>query len=126
MKYGAASRVDLLLESDDRPPAYVEVKNVHLRRAAGLAEFPDCVTARGRKHLEELAAMVAEGARAVMLFIVQRGDCERFSLAADLDPAYAEAFAAARRAGVDALCYDCHIDLTGARLRSALPIAAPC
>ena len=109
VKYGASSRVDLLLEDAARPPCYVEIKNVHLSRQPGLAEFPDSVTARGAKHLAELTAMAQAGARAVMLFIVQRADCARFALAADLDAAYARAFAAARAAGVEALCWDCDV-----------------
>lgn len=88
VKYGAASRVDFLLEHPDRPPCYVEVKNVHLMRTRDLAEFPDSVTARGARHLEELAAMVALGARAVLLFVVQIGSSQRVAVARDVDPTY--------------------------------------
>ena len=109
VRYGRNSRVDILLEDDGRPPAYVEVKNVHLMRRPGLAEFPDSVTARGAKHLAELADMVAEGHRAVMVFLVQRGDCDRLSLAADIDPAYAAAFDAATARGVEAIALACRI-----------------
>jgi sugar fermentation stimulation protein A len=122
VRYGLNSRIDLLLEAPDRPPCYVEVKNVHLKRGPGAAEFPDCVTARGAKHLAELAAMVAAGARAVMVYLVQRMDCRHFSLAADLDPAYARAFAQARAAGVEALCYSCEINPEGIELARPLPI----
>lgn len=107
--YGKASRVDIVLEDDARPRAYVEVKNVHLMRRPGLAEFPDSVTARGARHLAELAAMSALGHRAVMVFLIQRPDAERFALAADIDPAYAAAFETARKAGVEALVYGCTI-----------------
>eukprot|EP01136_Pigoraptor_vietnamica_P026752 Opistho-1_new@82139 len=109
VRYGKASRVDLVLEDDDRPPAYVEIKNVHLCRTAGLAEFPDSVTARGARHLAELSDVVAAGGRAVMAFVVQRGDCPRMAIAADLDPAYARAFAAARAAGVEVIAYACRV-----------------
>ena len=79
-RYGENSRIDMLLKGDGRPDCYVEVKNVHLMREAGLAEFPDSKTARGVKHLHELAAMVRAGHRAVMLFAIQRADCSRFRL----------------------------------------------
>ncbi|MCK6443876.1 DNA/RNA nuclease SfsA [Elstera cyanobacteriorum] len=122
VRYGVNSRIDLLAEAPDRPPCYIEVKNVHLLRQPGLAEFPDCVTARGAKHLFELAAQVKAGARAVMLYIVQRDDCDAFALAADIDPAYARAFAEARQAGVEALVYGCTLSPDGVRLRSRLPL----
>jgi sugar fermentation stimulation protein A len=122
VKYGARSRVDFLLTEPGLPDAYVEVKNVHLRRTGDLAEFPDCVTDRGARHLDELAAMVAEGHRAVMLFLVQRTDCARFALARDLDPAYARAFAAATDAGVETIVHDTAISPEGVWLRDALPL----
>ena len=84
-----------------RPPCYLEIKNVHLMRQPGLAEFPDAVTKRGAKHLDELGDMVAAGARAVMLFLIQIGSAQRFKLARDIDPAYGKAFDAARAAGVE-------------------------
>jgi sugar fermentation stimulation protein A len=113
VRYGRASRVDLLLASDDRPPCYVEVKNVHLRRPTRgdgrTAEFPDCPTARGARHLEELSAVVAAGGRAVMIYLVQRADCDTFRIAADLDPVYAVGLDRARAAGVEAYCYACTV-----------------
>jgi sugar fermentation stimulation protein A len=124
VRYGVNSRIDLVLESPDRPPCYVEIKNVHLKRGEA-AEFPDCVTTRGAKHLGELAAMVAAGARAVMVYLVQRGDCRSFGLAADLDPAYARAFTAACAAGVEALCHACTVTEDGIELADALPIVPP-
>lgn len=125
VKYGAGSRVDLLLEGgpgNRRKPCYVEIKNVHLSREPGLAEFPDSVTRRGARHLEELAAVAAEGARAVMLFVVQRSDCRAFRPAADLDPAYAAGLKKAVRAGVETLCYDCDVSLSEVVLRKALDV----
>ncbi len=110
VKYREGSRVDFLLETEGQPPCYLEVKNVHLMREPGLVEFPDSVTARGAKHMGDLAAMKAEGARAVVLFVVQMTGAERFALAADIDPKYAAAFAQAHRAGVEALAYTCRID----------------
>ena len=123
VRYGAASRVDFLCEGQGLPPAYVEVKNVHLRRTGDWAEFPDCVTARGARHLAELSAMAAAGARAVMLYVVQRSDCARFRLAPDLDPAYARAFAAARAAGVEAIAHATRISTAGVSLGPELPVA---
>jgi len=124
--YGTASRVDLLLEgpvaADQPGRVLVEVKNVHLKRGP-LAEFPDSVTARGARHLAELAREKAQGARAVMVYCVQRADCTGFSLATDLDPGYAEAFAAARAAGVEALAFQCHIDTAGISFDRLLPLA---
>ena len=95
--------------SPPRGTAYVEVKNVHLLRQPGLAEFPDSVTRRGARHLDELSAMVAAGHRAVMLFLVQRNDATRFALARDIDPAYGAAFDRARDAGVEMLAYACAV-----------------
>ena len=109
VKYGLNSRIDLLLECASKGLCYVEIKNVHMMRKPGRAEFPDSVTERGAKHLMELAAMVREGHRAVMMFLIQRGDAETFELARDIDPAYGEAFEAARAAGVEMLAYRCRL-----------------
>lgn len=105
VKYGRNSRIDILLEDEARGRAYVEVKNVTLMREPGLAEFPDAVTSRGAKHLDELADMVAEGHRAVMVYLVDRPDCTRFALAADIDPTYAKGFTAARARGVEVMAW---------------------
>jgi len=121
VKYGAASRVDFLLTDPARPPCWLEVKNVHLMRGGGLAEFPDCVAARSLRHLAELSREVADGARAVMLYVVQRTDCDRFDAASDLDPAYAQGLLVATQAGVEVLCYDCDISFDRIGLRRRLP-----
>lgn len=130
VKYGRNSRIDVLLEDDDgdggRPPVYVEVKNVHLRRPRlgdGMgAEFPDCVTARGAKHLEEMAGMVRQGARAVMVYLVQRNDCAYFRVAADIDPTYDAGLRRARESGVEAVCWSCRITPEAIELDRPLPI----
>lgn len=125
VKYGRNSRIDILLEGGSKPPCYVEVKNVHLSRRPGLAEFPDSVTARGAKHLKELSDMVRSGARAVMFYLVQRGDADSFALAADIDPLYAESFAAATSGGVEALAYCCRVSPDTISLDRRLPIITP-
>ena len=123
VKYGKNSRVDLLLTDpeDARRVCYVEVKNVHLRRRERLAEFPDSVTARGAKHLEELAAMVDDGARAAMLYVVQREDCDRLGVARDIDPRYATAMDAAVARGVEIYVHACRVSTTAIELDRRLP-----
>lgn len=121
VRYGAASRVDFLLESPDRPPCWLEVKNVHLRRAGALAEFPDCVAARSTRHLTELAAMAGAGQRAVVLFVVQRTDCRAFAAAADCDPAFARTLAAVAQNGVEVLVYACELSPERVRIAKRLP-----
>jgi sugar fermentation stimulation protein A len=122
VKYGVNSRIDLLLEKTDLSRCYVEVKNVHLMRVPGLAEFPDSVTVRGKKHLVELSSMVAEGHRSVMLYLIQRGDGVEFSLARDIDPAYGQAFDEAMHAGVEAIAYMCELSPAGIEVTRKIPI----
>jgi sugar fermentation stimulation protein A len=117
--YGEGSRVDFLLEGKDRPPCYVEVKSVTLKRGA-TAEFPDAVTARGTRHLRELIAMRQAGARAVMLFLAQRDDCQKLTIAGDIDPAYKAALAEAQAAGVEAMAYSCRVGPTGINVAQKL------
>ncbi len=128
VKYGRNSRIDILLEDGDRPDCYVEIKSVTLRRPRGrhptAAEFPDAVTHRGAKHLAELSDIAVAGGRAVMLYLVQRGDCDHFRIAADIDPAYAEAFDTARARGVEVLSYQCTVTADGIEIAGALPVAA--
>lgn len=112
VKYGKNSRIDLLLENGAGDKCYVEVKNVTMKRdlsATAPAEFPDSVTERGAKHLVELSAMVRQGHRAVMLYLVQRQDSESFAIAADVDPGYAKALKKALKAGVEAFAYGCRL-----------------
>lgn len=121
VKYGAASRVDFLLESEGRAPLWLEVKNCHFRRDGALAEFPDCVAARSTRHLRELAAMAARGDRAAVLWVIQRTDCERFDTAADKDPDFARTLIEVADAGVEVLPYVCEIDPGGIRLSRRVP-----
>ena len=121
VRYGTNSRVDFLLQHPDRPPCWLEIKNCHLRRTGTLAEFPDCVAARSLKHLRELTAMVEAGDRAVMLFVVQRTDCDAFAACADLDPAYAKGLTAAAEAGVEVLAYACAISPERVVLANPMP-----
>jgi len=123
VKYGEASRVDFLLTSPGRPPCWLEIKNCHLSRGAGLAEFPDCVAARSSRHLRELAAMAKAGDRAVVLFVVQRMDCDRFSACAELDPAFARTLGEVAREGVEVLVYVCAVDERAVALKGRIPWA---
>lgn len=122
VRYGVNSRIDILLSGDARPDTFVEIKNIHLSRTKGLAEFPDCVTARGAKHLRELSAMVAAGHRAVMVYLVQRSDTREFALARDIDPPYAAAFDLARDAGVEMLAYDCRVTPEEVAVNRRIPV----
>lgn len=123
VKYGENSRIDLLLEGASRPPCWVEVKNVHWRRAAGCVEFPDAVTARGARHLAELTGRVECGERAVQLFIVQRNDCRLLRPAEDVDPVYAAALRAAAAAGVEVLAYACEVGTGEVRVTERMQVA---
>lgn len=117
--YGVNSRIDFLLEAPGMPPCYLEVKNARFKLGPHAA-FPDSITARGTKHQQELARMVAQGTRAMVLYVIQRGDCEVFRIAHEVDPAYAAAAREARAQGVETLAYQCHITPTEIRLEKAM------
>jgi len=114
VRMGADSRVDLMLQSDGLPDCYVEVKNVTLVED-GLARFPDAVTTRGRKHLEELKHIVESGGRAAMVFLVQRNDGCKFMPADDIDPAYGLALRKAHARGVEIYVLSARVELDGVR-----------
>ena len=125
MRYGKDSRIDLLLEDPKRPPCYVEVKNVTMKRdlsPKAPVEFPAAVTARGTKHLVELSRVAGKGQRAVMVFLVQREDAKAFAPAADIDPTYAKALGEATAAGVEVLCYGCRLSPAEIRVAKPVPI----
>lgn len=113
VKYGEASRIDFLLEDPARGRLWLEVKNCHLMRTPGLAEFPDCKAARSAKHLKELIAMRASGDRAAVVFTVQRTDCTAFKTCEDIDPAFAFGLEEAADAGVEVLVYACAVTTGG-------------
>lgn len=113
VRYGRNSRIDILLQADGKPECYVEIKNVHLMREPGIAEFPDAVSTRAAKHQGELADMCAAGARAVTFYLCQRQDCRSFRVADDIDPGYAEASQKASARGVEAICYGCAVTPRG-------------
>lgn len=115
------SRFDLLLKRGDAR-CYVEVKNVTLVASDGCYAFPDAVTVRGRKHLEELATAVTAGHRAAMLFVVARSDGTRLRAAREIDPAYADALAAAQAVGVELHAWRAQIAPEGMRLVAPVTI----
>ncbi len=116
---GERSRVDLLLSGPGL--CFVEVKNVTLVEA-GAARFPDAVTTRGLKHLEELAARVREGHRAAMVYVIQRADGQWFEPAEDIDPAYAAGLRAAVAAGVEAYALGARVSPKGVEATGLLPL----
>jgi sugar fermentation stimulation protein A len=124
--YGKNSRADFLLTADGHPPCYVEVKNTTWPTPEGGVGFPDAVTDRGLKHLSELRRAKREGARAVMLFLVNRQDGTHFRAAGEKDPAYARALAASVRAGVEAMALRVKIDPPEAVLAEPLPTVRKC
>jgi sugar fermentation stimulation protein A len=115
------TRLDLALEAPGRRNCYVEIKNCTLVED-GTAMFPDAVTQRGQKHLDELRHLVAAGHRGVIFYLIQRMDARRFSPAAEIDPAYARKLVQARDHGVEIITRDVVIDLDQIRIHRALPV----
>jgi sugar fermentation stimulation protein A len=103
-KYGENSRIDILLRNE-KQKCYVEIKNVTLVEDDGFFRFPDSVTSRGLKHLNELRQVVKNGDRAVMLYVIQRNDGTIFKVADHIDPEYAKYLKIAYREGVEILPY---------------------
>jgi sugar fermentation stimulation protein A len=119
--YGKGSRVDFLASGGGLPPCHVEVKNCHLMRRPGLAEFPDCKAARSARHMEELANVVTAGGRAVLIVVIQMR-AEGFDVARDIDPTFDRAFRAARAAGVEAHAVRCAVGPEGVVIADPVPI----
>lgn len=104
-----AARLDFQLDGSDRAPCVVEVKQVTLREADGRGYFPDAVSARGRKHLDSLTSLVAQGRRAVLLFCVAHTQIEEVAPAVHLDPRYASSLKECVGNGVEVLAYGCRV-----------------
>ena len=121
VKYGTNSRVDFLLTEQGQKDIYLEVKSVTLVRQEGVAEFPDSVTARGLKHLHELARVVEMGHRGTLLFLIQRNDCHVCDIARDIDPAYAKGVEDAVSRGVEILCMTSHLSKDGIDIDKPVP-----
>ncbi len=119
------SRADLVLRREGWPPCFVEVKNVTAAVSNGVALFPDAVTARGTKHLRELAGAVAHGGRAVLCFSVQRGDAREVRPADDIDPLYGQTLREALAAGVEAVAYRAEVSTSSLWLRERSPVVCP-
>ena len=122
-RYADASRVDFLL-SGGGPDLYLEVKSANFCRTPPLVEFPDSVTARGARHMADLAAMVRLGHQAMVFYLITRTDCTSVGVARDIDPAYGAAFDAARAAGVEVLAMDCTITTRSITLGQVRPLVA--
>ena len=119
VKYGKNSRIDILLEDPEQGPCHVEVKNATLLAPDGRVRFPDAVTERGRKHLDELADLAADGGRAVMFFLVNRADGDGFGPADHIDPGYGERLREVMEAGVEVLAYGTRITPEGIGVAAA-------
>jgi len=121
-KYGNRSRIDILLRDEGRASCYVEVKNVTLLLEEGVAAFPDAVTQRGAKHLEELVAVVERGERAVLLYCVQRQSAAKVVPAREYDPHYAATLEMAMSRGVEVYAYGVTHSLSGLSVTHPLPL----
>ncbi len=120
VKTSKSSRLDLLLERGEEK-IYVEIKNCSLAQD-GWAMFPDAVTARGTKHLNELASLVAKGYQGVLFFCIQRTDVERFKPAADIDPLYAETLTKVAGKGVQILAYQAQVTPESIEIGKFIPV----
>ena len=108
VKYSDSTRFDFLI-SNSKKKCFLEVKNVTLLREKKVAEFPDAITSRGTKHLNELCEAKRKGFQSYILYLIQREDCDSFKIAKDIDDEYKIAFTKAIKSGVKILCYDCKL-----------------
>ena len=115
VNFGSNTRFDFLITNGTRK-SFIEVKNVTLSRKKGVAEFPDAVTSRGLKHIQELLKANQKGYEIYLLYIIQRDDCNKFELAKDIDPKYCELLVKAVKKNLNVLCYDCKFSSKGIKL----------
>ena len=115
VKFGKNTRFDFLI-TEKHKKTFIEVKNVTLSRQKYIAEFPDAVTLRGLKHIEELLKAKKRGYQIYLLFVIQREDCSKFELAKDIDPEYCELLLKAVKKNLKVLCYDCKFSTKGIKL----------
>ena len=115
VKFGENTRFDFLVNNESKK-SFIEVKNVTLSRKKGVAEFPDAVTSRGFKHIEELLKASQKGYEIYLLYVIQRDDCNKFELAKDIDPKYCELLIKAVKKNLNILCYDCKFSTKGIKL----------
>ena len=108
VKFSDKTRFDFLL-SNQKQKCFLEVKNVTLVRKNTLAEFPDAITSRGTKHLNELINAKKKGYKSYILYLIQREDCKSFKIAKDIDEKYKVTYEKALKSGVKVLCYDCKL-----------------
>ena len=119
IKFGLNTRFDFLV-SNKKQKAFIEVKNVTLSRDKALAEFPDAVTTRGLKHINELIKASKENYKVFILYLIQRNDCKSFTIAKDIDPNYANALSKAVKNNLKILCYDCKFSSKGIKLNNKI------
>jgi len=120
-KFGKNTRFDFLI-ADKKNKSFIEVKNVTLSRKKGLAEFPDAVTTRGLKHINELENAGKKNYKIFIIFLIQRDDCEVFTIAKDIDQDYAKALKLAVKNKLNILCYDCKFSSKGIKLNKQIKI----
>ena len=118
---GNHSRIDIMLSGSGIPPCYVEVKNCTWVEE-GIAQFPDAVTERGRKHMAALQRLSEQGCRAIVFFLIQRMDAQVFRAAEGVDPVYARALKQAQGAGVEVMAYDVALNLSRIRIRGPVAV----
>ena len=122
VKFGTNTRLDFLVLNKKKDKIFIEVKNVTLSRKKELAEFPDAVTSRGLKHINELIKAGKKGYKIFILYLIQREDCKSFTIAKDIDPDYSEALSKAVKNKLKILCYDCKFSLKGIKLNNKIKI----